>query len=189
MADDASKKPNGACAQCLRSTTNRCTGCLDAPVYDAGVSHPTFYCSPVCQKADWSLHKSECRKLQARKTLCRATVILRAIIYKIRLHASALQFKSMRIEGSNIFLEGFHIDMSNTRRQLKPFPVCLGSDRRLFEAALVFSSCMEAMMFLHSFVTELLVGKSTVKSQFSSAILTCRCKQAFALKSKMSMSA
>jgi MYND finger len=62
---------------------NRYTGCLEAPVYDECISTPMFYCSPVCQKADWGQHKSECRKLQARKTLGRAALLLQAIIYRL----------------------------------------------------------------------------------------------------------
>ena len=61
------------------------------------------------------------------------------------------QFKSVRIEGSNISLDGFQFDGLDTQRQLKPFPVCLGDYRSPFEAVLVFMGCMEAMMYLHSF--------------------------------------
>ncbi|KAL1966245.1 hypothetical protein VTN77DRAFT_4598 [Rasamsonia byssochlamydoides] len=158
MADDGSKTASGTCARCQRPTMNRCTGCLEAPVYDKCVPKPTFYCSPVCQKADWGQHKSECRKLQARKALARAALLLQAIIYRIRLHASPLRFKSVRIEGSIIFLEGFQFDGLDTQRHLKPFSVSLDGDRSLFEAVLVHMGCTEAMMYLHSFAQELLAG-------------------------------
>ena len=166
------KTASGTCTRCQRPTTNRCTGCLGAPVYDECVSKPTFYCSPGCQKADWRQHKSECRKLQARKTLGRAALLLQAIIYRIRLHASPLRFKSARIEGSIIYLEGFQVDILDTQRQLKPFPVCLNGDRSPLEAVLVYMGCMEAMMYLHSFAKELLVGKSTLSSIFSTELDT-----------------
>jgi hypothetical protein len=160
------KTASGTCTRCQRPTMKRCTGCLGAPAYDECVSKPTFYCSPGCQKADWSQHKSECGKLQARKTLGRAALLLQAIIYRIRLHASPLRFKSARIEGSVIYLEGFQFDGLDTQRQLKPFPVSLDDDRRPFEAVLVYMGCMEAMMYLHSFAKELLTGKSTLSSPF-----------------------
>jgi hypothetical protein len=111
MADDGSKTASGTCARCQRPIMNRYTGCLEAPVYDECISTPMFYCSPVCQKADWGQHKSECRKLQARKTLGRAALLLQAIIYRIRLHASPLRFKSMRIEGSITYL-GLNKDLT-----------------------------------------------------------------------------
>jgi hypothetical protein len=142
----------------------RCTGCLEAPVYDECVSKSTFYCSPVCQKADWGQHKSECRKLQARKTLGRAALLLQAIIYRIRLYASPLQFKSVRIEGSIISLDGFQFDGLDTQRLLKPFLVCLDNDRSLLEAVLVYMGCTEAMMYLHCFAKEFLASKPTLFS-------------------------
>lgn len=73
------------------------------------------------------------------------------------------QFKSVRIEGSNISLDGFQFDGLDTQRQLKPFPVCLGDNRSPFE----FMGCMEAMMYLHSFAQELLAGNPTLLSIFS----------------------
>jgi hypothetical protein len=167
MADDGSKTASTTCARCPRHTTNRCTGCLEAPVYDEGVSEPTFYCSQVCQKAEWGQHKSECRKLQARKTLGRAAVLLQAIIYRIRLHASPLPFKSARIEGSIIFLDRFQIDGLDTQRQLKSFPVCLDDNRSLLEPVLVYMGCMETMMYLYSFFKEILASMSTLSSIYS----------------------
>jgi hypothetical protein len=114
MADDGSKRASGSCTRCQSPITRRCTGCLGAPVYDDCVPKPTSYCSQVCQKADWDQHKLECRKLQARKALDRAALLLQAIIYRIRLHTSPIQFKSVRIEGSNIFLNGFQFDVLDT---------------------------------------------------------------------------
>lgn len=139
---------------------NRCTGCLKAPTYDESVSKSTFYCSHVCQKADWSQHKSNCKMQQARKTLGRAARLLQAIIYRIRLHASPLRFKSVRVEGSVISLHGFEF-FDGSERLLKPFPVCLDCDRSLAEAVLVYMGCMEAMMYLHGFAEKLLAGKLT----------------------------
>src|SRR6266576_2206723 len=50
MADDGSKTASGTCTCCQRPAMNRCTGCLEAPVYDECVSRPTFYCSQVARK-------------------------------------------------------------------------------------------------------------------------------------------
>lgn len=171
-ADDGPKTASGTCARCQGLTTNKCAGCIRAPSYNECVSKPTFYCSTVCQKADWGQHKSECRKLQARKTLGRVALLLQAIIYRIRLHASPLRFNSLRTEGSIILLEGVQFDGLDARRQLKPFPVCLDGDQSLFEAALVYMGCMEAMMYLQSFANELLVGRPTLWSIFSSGLDT-----------------
>lgn len=99
-------------------------------------------------------------------------MLLQAIIHRIRLHASPLQFKPARIEGSIIYLKGFQIDILGTQRQLKLFPVCFNGDRSPLEAILVYMGCMEAMMYLHGFAKELLVGKSTLSSIFSTELDT-----------------
>ena len=144
---------------------NRCTGCLEAPVYNECFSEPTFYCGPVCQKADWSQHKSKCKKLQARKFIHRAALLLQAIIYRIRLHASPLQFKSVHLEGSTVLLEGYQLTYSE--QMLKAFPISLDDDRGLAEAVLVYMGCMEARLYLHDFAQELLTGNSTTSAMLS----------------------
>src|SRR5438034_4160023 len=60
--DDGSRAVSWTCARCQSPTKNRCTGCLGAPIYEQCVSKSTFYCSQVCQRADWRQHKSECKK-------------------------------------------------------------------------------------------------------------------------------
>lgn len=65
---------------------------------------------------------------------------------RIRLHASPLRFKSVRLEGSIVYLDEYQFD--GLKRQLKPFAVCLGGDRSLFEAVLVYMGFTEAMMYL-----------------------------------------
>ena len=169
MADDESKKASGTCAHCQRSTTRRCTGCLEAPLYDEHFAEPTFYCTPACQKAGWAKHKSKCKKLQARKSLSRAALLLQAIIYRIRLHAWPLRFDSLRLEGSTIFLHGFQLNELQSRELnqiLKPFPFPLDSDRSLAEAVLVYMGCVEAMMYLHGFAKELFAGKPATSPIF-----------------------
>ena len=56
--------------------------------------------------------------------------------------------------------------------ELKAFPVCLDDDRSPFEAVLVYMGCEEAMVYLHSFVKELLVGKSTLSFILSTELDT-----------------
>ena len=170
MADDESKKLSSTCTCCQRPTGNRCIGCLEAPVYDEKFSKPTFYCNLACQKADWGKHKSKCKKLQARKSLGRAALLLQAIIYRIRLHASSLRFRSLRLQGSTIFLDGFQCNeylFSESEQMLKPFPISLDGDPSLVEPVLVYMGCMEAMMYLHGFAKELLAGMANTPLMFS----------------------
>ena len=146
------------CFRCRSPTTRRCTGCLGAPDYDSDPSVSTFYCSFECQKADWSRHKAECRKLQARKSLSRAALLLQAIIYKIKLHATSLDITSVHVEGTTVYLNG-PLPNPFCAQQMKPFPIHLFEDQAILESALVYSTCMEAMVFLYSFTTELLRGQ------------------------------
>lgn len=45
--DNGSKTASGTFARYQRPTMNRCTGCLEAPIYDKCVAKPTFYCRPA----------------------------------------------------------------------------------------------------------------------------------------------
>ena len=157
MADGESKKTSGTCVRCQRPTTLTCGGCRKAPLYDECFIEPTFYCNSECLKAGWAQHKSKCKKLQARKSLARAAMVLQAIMYRIRLHASTLRFKSLRLEGSTIFLDGYHF--AESEQLLKPFPIPLNGDRSLAEAVLVYMGCSEAMRYLYRFAKELFNGK------------------------------
>jgi hypothetical protein len=94
-------------------------------------------------------------------------VLLQAIVYWIRLHASPLRFKSARIEGSIIFLDRFQIDGLDTQRQLKSFLVYLDDNRSLLEPVLVYIGCIEAIIYLYSFFKELLASMSTLPSIYS----------------------
>ena len=84
---------------------------------------------------------------------------------RIRLHASPLRFKSVRLEGSIVYLDEYQFD--GLEQQSKPFAVCLDGDRSLFEAVLVYMGFTEAMMYLHSFAEGLLAGKPTLSSIIS----------------------
>jgi hypothetical protein len=146
------------CIRCRSSPARRCTGCLGAPSYDEETLMPSFYCSVDCQKADWHWHRTECRKLQARKSLNRAALLLQAIIYKIRKHTTTLRITSVHVESTTIHLNGTQPGPSFTQ-QMKPFPVHLFEDRAILESALAYMACMEAMVFLYRVTIDLLGGQ------------------------------
>ncbi|RDL37479.1 uncharacterized protein BP5553_04912 [Venustampulla echinocandica] len=77
-------------------------------------------------------------------------------MYKIRLYASPLRFKSVRVESSTIYLDQFQFDVTAGQQYLKPFPVCLEVDQGLFGAVLVYMGYTEAMMYLYSFAKDFL---------------------------------
>jgi hypothetical protein len=169
------------CSRCRSPTTKRCIGCLGAPDYDSDPSVSTFYCSFECQTADWPRHRTECRKLQARKYLRRAASLLQAILYKIKLHATTLEITSVHVEGTTVYLNGPLPDPS-CAQQMKPFPVHLFEDQAILESALVYTTCMETMVFLYSFTTELLRGQVLPSELCPTSTILTLCTQIFARK-------
>jgi MYND finger protein len=157
-SNEGTNPESQACIHCRSPTAKRCTGCLGAPDYDNKPSVSTFYCSFECQKADWPRHRIECRKLQARKSLSRAASLLQAIVYKIRMHATTLEITSVHVEGTTVYLNG-PLPNPFCSQQLKPFPVHLFKDQAILESALVYTACMDAMVFLYSFAMEMLRGQ------------------------------
>ena len=174
MADEESENVSGTCVHCQRSTTLVCSGCYEAPLYDESFIEPAFCCcNTECMDSLWAEHGSKCSKLQARKLLNRAAMLLQAIIYRIRLHASPLRFKSLRLEGSTIFLDGFQSTTEFHSREsepaLKPFPIPLDGDGSSAKAVVVYMASLEAMRYLHGFTKELLASNPT-RSPISSQI-------------------
>ena len=164
MADEVSPNASGTCAVCRKSATQRCSGCLDAPKYDEDIVQKTFYCSSECQRAHWPQHKSDCKKLQARKSVARAALLLQGIMLSMRKQAwQSFNVKSARREGSTIVLEvGDPVDPFTRQRCFEPFSVrCDEGDRDLLESVLMNKACTEAMIYLQRFVEELLSGKQS----------------------------
>jgi hypothetical protein len=94
-----------ACIHCGSPTKRRCIGCVNAPKYDNKSSMSTFYFSVECQKGNWLRHRTECRKLQARKSLNRAASLLRDIIYKIELDMKTVEITSVHVEDTTAHLK------------------------------------------------------------------------------------
>jgi hypothetical protein len=167
------------CICCRSPTTKRCIGCLGAPDYDNNPSMSTFYCSFECQKSDWPRHRTECRKLQARKSLSRVASLLQAIIYKIKLHATTLEITSVHVEGTTVYLNG-PLPNPLCALQMKPFPVHLFENQAILESALVYTTCMETMVFLYSFTTELLRSQVPLSELHPTLTILTLCTQIFA---------
>jgi hypothetical protein len=156
-ADESTMTPH-ACAQCQSPATNKCAGCLGAPSYGESGPNDAYYCGRDCQKAHWHQHKSGCRELRHRIRLQRAANLLKAIICRVRLHAATQQFKSMRVEGATIYLDGVeeHEPGTNLLRRL-----VVGSDvnQSSLHAVLAHEGCTDSMVYLHYFAKELLSGR------------------------------
>jgi hypothetical protein len=90
--------------------------------------------------------------------LSRAASLLQAIVYKIRVHTTTLEITSVHVEGMTVYLNG-PLPNPLCTQQMTPFPIHLFKDQAILESALVYTACMEAMVFLYSFTKELLRGR------------------------------
>ena len=147
----------GVCAQCQEPTNKRCSGCLDAPNYQDDSCPPKFYCSHKCKLDDWPTHKELCDVLYGRKQLLRASQILRALFYTIRLYATPVQFESLHLEEADLFLFGFKTS-NKSERALFPMPISVGDNQIAFDAALMLGGSKDALIYLYCFAKELLNG-------------------------------
>jgi MYND finger len=187
-----SSPDSGACAHCHKQSTKKCTGCLGAPIYGKATA-VTFYCSKDCQVADRLRHKSECRKLQARKSLARAAQLLQGIFYRIRMHAypkqmDVVQFDSMYVEGSTIYLPSPEArGVLQRPPTLRQFPISFEGDKDQshVEAVLTYSGCTEVLLYLHNFAKALLGGEFTFSLSVQFSLLNRI--QVYAQKSRRSM--
>ena len=130
-----------------------CPRCSGAPAYVQNTAEYTLYCGPGCQNANWDQHKERCEVLQARKTLQRAALILQNAMYAMRRNTMPFQFRSLRLEGSALYLEGFqHNGMG---KLFKRYPSGVDGDELLKNAALVHMAGDEAMIYLYHLAFEL----------------------------------
>ncbi|KAE8369786.1 hypothetical protein BDV27DRAFT_152668 [Aspergillus caelatus] len=147
----------GSCAHCHSLATKRCSGCLGVRQYDEAIPEPTLYCSSDCQTQDWGEHKTNCKQLQARKSLSRAATLFQAILYRIRLHAHTIQSAIGHMDGSRVILRPLKKAMPKAYRPLgSPSIELKGGDQRAFDAIVMMGSCTEAIMFLYVFVRDIL---------------------------------
>ncbi|KAB8262947.1 hypothetical protein BDV32DRAFT_147123 [Aspergillus pseudonomiae] len=154
-----SSSTTGNCAHCQSPATKRCSGCSGAPEYDDEIPEATLYCSSACQTQDWVEHKVKCKQLQARKSLSRAANLLQAILYRIRLRAHGVTSATAHVDGSRVILCPAKEEQEEVYRPLGPLCVELMSgDQRAFDAIVMVSSCTEAVVYLFSFVQDILSG-------------------------------
>jgi hypothetical protein len=82
-----------------------------------------------------------------------------------------LNIISVHVEDTTIHLNGT-LPNPFGPQQMKPFPVHLFKDQAVLESTLVYTSCMEAMVFLYSFTMELLQGQTPLSESHTTSTYT-----------------
>lgn len=147
------------CSSCNTSTTHKSPECIDSPAYSEARMGSAFYCTTNCRMNHRDLHREECKKLQLRKSIQRAAILLQGVMIRIRTHFATMRFQSIRVEGPTAIFELPWVN--NPPYQTEPFTVSWDGDRKYIEAALLYLSCTEAMVLLENFVREMLKGERT----------------------------
>jgi len=82
-----------------------------------------------------------------------------------------LNIMSVHVEDTTVYLVG-PLPNPLCPQQMKPFPVHLFKNQAILESALVYRTCMEAMVFLYSFAIELLQGQTPLSESHPTSTYT-----------------
>jgi MYND finger protein len=153
--------PSGACAQCGKDTTIRCSGCISGPDYVAGDALDVFPCSKSCQTQHRPTHKTYCIRIKKRKELVRAGRLLKSafITYKEIFYEHEIIRTSLENGVLTLHVPPRAVGDSSLRGSWGPFPDDVPSNITEKEAALCFSQCTAAVAILGPMSRKLLSGK------------------------------
>ncbi|KAK1711269.1 uncharacterized protein BDZ83DRAFT_539783, partial [Colletotrichum acutatum] len=148
------------CSASRNPVARRCAGCCGAPAYDDGPAIRTFFCGRACQRSDWNRHRTECKVMQARKSLARAAAFLEALLVRIRKAAYPFAITSIEREASTIMLVSSNDDQLHESK-LTPLPTDLASLQdhpELVKPICLHASGAEAMIYFCNVIKDMLSG-------------------------------
>lgn len=159
MDNTQSNSDAQTCANCPSLATRSCAGCKNAPTFNDGV-HPVKYCSNACQVAGWPQHKDICKRLRTRKSLYRAGSLLQDMFYAYREQAFDNAITKIERRGQTILLHTKETPKPVVTDHIVAFPNKLVSSEEEKHAILVYSTCEDALAWMHETVEYVLKGKS-----------------------------
>ena len=134
-----------------------CGACSRSLNAEGAEAKPTRYCSPNCQKKNWSSHKISCKESQARKVLYRAADTAQALFYVWREIVFDILIAKVEKKGKELVLyEGVY----GASDCFVPFPDSLIPDENDKKAVLAYLACGDAYGYL-DVVLKLMLGGVT----------------------------
>lgn len=149
---------------------SHCAGCHQAPNIDGTLHASVQYCGRECQKAHWSVHRKECKNLQARKALFRAGSLLQDMWYTIRRESFDNAVVGVEeLDGALLVYEGDY-DVEPAMREggfYRKFPEAIFENKEDAESCLSLLYCNDSLNHMHQVVEWLLKGKWTANHSSS----------------------
>ena len=146
------------CTHCREAATQLCKGCLKAPDTQGGHAESVWYCSKKCQKADWTFHKHECRKAQARRSLYRVAETAKLAFFRLVGRIFDLDIVRVEAKGDALYLR----EGPKDRSIFSSFPTeHLKSDEDK-QAALAWMNCGSSEDYVQVLMETMLQGQKLI---------------------------
>lgn len=155
------------CAQCNQPASQVCNGCVDAPDIGANITMgKTYYCNSECQRANWSSHKSACKRLQIRKVFYRAAPTLQKMFDVYREEFFEKTVTKVEEKDGKLYI---YETMSSSLMliafdALTDFPGHLLMSEDDKKSVLSFSASDTAVGWMHNIIEYMLAGKHTFQA-------------------------
>ena len=155
--DLVGKTESHACSHCGKAAKMICRGCKGLPVGLHGQME-VHYCGTECQKTHWASHKPLCNAARARKAICRAASLAKAVSHVFLRAKFKMVIQEVKKSG-HIWIIYPPSEYKGGKCALEPFPTALFPDKEDADAILEFQTCNHILDHLHGFLKQLLTGQ------------------------------
>lgn len=143
-------EPQSTCEACSKPTTSKCGGC-------ASDTYTHAYCSPECQKKDWSKNKLVCKDLELERKLERVAAIVHKAYLNFREDTWDTPINRIVVKAGEIIK--FDGDQTEDTRFFLKFPSQMIKNENMRSAVLTSWMCNEPLVFMFNLLKKLLGGR------------------------------